>query len=325
MPIDDRDLVIQSAHGDVHAFGQLIGKYSNAVYAVAYARLDDFHYAEDVSQDVFVKAWYSLGTLDDPNKFGSWLTSIARNSASDWARKLKPTLDFMDHNLGSVSSELTEEQVIRHENNQAVQKALNGLEEKHRLVAIMYFISGFNTREISKLLGIGLSAVESRLRRSKEKLKKELFELAEQMMVTQKLGKEFTQKVVQRIVGVSCLNFPVSNVEISAEWYVKHLGCILVRRPIRGADGGMNAIIKIGEDGPSVFLHEELERTPLHFIRNGKPASLFELRTMDIEAFYLQLKEEGVKVGERYDNEPCSKYFDVCDPDGNTISIAEWY
>lgn len=88
----------------------------------------------------------------------------------------------------------------------------------------------------------------------------------------------------------------------------------------------LNAIIKIGEVGPSVFLLQELERTPLHFTRNGKPASLFELRTMDIEAFYLQLKEEGIKVvGERYDNEPCSKYFDVYDPDGNAFTIAEWY
>lgn len=237
MLIDDRDLVLQAASGDVHSFRQLIGKYSNAVFAVAYARLDDFHYAEDVSQEVFVKAWYSLGTLDDPNKFGSWLTAIARHSASDWVRKLKPTLDFTDYNLGSSPSKLTDEQGIRRENNLTVQKALNGLEEKYKLVAIMYFISGFNTREISKLLGIGLSAVESRLRRSKEKLKKELFELAEQTIVSQKLGKAFTQKVVQRIVGVSCLNFPVSNVEISAEWYVKHLGCILVREPIRGLMG----------------------------------------------------------------------------------------
>lgn len=156
-------------------------------------------------------------------------------------------------------------------------------------------------------------------------LKKELFELAEQTMVTQKLGKEFEQKVVKRIVGISCINLPVSNVEVSAQWYVQHLGCILVREPVRFSNGEMNAIVKMGEEGITVMLHEELERTPLHFMRNGKPASLFELRTMDIDGFYHQLQEEGVVVGERYDNEPCAKYFNVCDPDGNTISIAEWY
>ncbi len=139
-----------------------------------------------------------------------------------------------------------------------------------------------------------------------------------------KLGEAFEQKVVKRVVGISCINFPVKNVDISAQWYAEHLGCRLVREPIRTADGA-NAIIQLGENGPNVFLHEEAERTPLHFTRNGAPASLFELKTDDIESFYAQLKAEGVQVGERYDNAPCSKYFDVVDPDGNTITIAEWF
>jgi RNA polymerase sigma factor (sigma-70 family) len=325
MQVEERTLVLQAASGNVDAFSQLISIYSNAVYAVVFSRISDFHSAEDVAQDVFVKAWYNLNQLNDPEKFGGWILTISRNQALDWLRKSKPEQEYTEAHSDMAISGSTEDEIINKENNQIVRAALNHLEEKYKLVAVMYFLSGFNTREISKFLGIGLSAVESRLRRSKEKLKKELFELAEQSIVTQKLGKEFTQKVVQRIVGVSCLIFPVSNVEVSAHWYVKHLGCILVREPIRGSDGGINAIIKIGVDGPSVFLIEELERTPLHFTRNGKPASMFELRTMDIEAFYLQLKEEGVQVGERYNNDPCSKFFDVCDPDGNTISIAEWY
>lgn len=148
--------------------------------------------------------------------------------------------------------------------------------------------------------------------------------MADQTLSKQKLGEAFEQKAVKRIVGISCINFPVKNVDISAHWYVKHLGCKLVREPIRSIEGA-NAIIQLGEEGPNVFLHEETERTPLHFTRNGIPASLFELKTDDIESFYAQLKEEGVQVGERYDNFPCSKYVDVVDPDGNTITIAEWY
>ncbi|MCC3373713.1 VOC family protein [Cohnella sp. REN36] len=148
--------------------------------------------------------------------------------------------------------------------------------------------------------------------------------MAAKTMGKNKLGEAFEQKVVKRVVGISCINFPVKNVDISAQWYAEHLGCRLVREPIRTADGA-NAIIQLGENGPNVFLHEEAERTPLHFTRNGAPASLFELKTDDIESFYAQLKAEGVQVGERYDNAPCSKYFDVVDPDGNTITIAEWF
>jgi RNA polymerase sigma factor (sigma-70 family) len=317
------ELVIRAANGNADAFGQLISKYSNTVYAVAYSRLGDFHYAEDVAQEVFIKAWYNFDKLDEPNKFGGWLLSITRNSAKDIARKIKQTMEFDEQIMNSDLPQTIEAEVIRRENNKTVWAALNGMEEKYRIVTVLYFISGFKAREISNLLGISLSAVESRLRRSKEKLKKELYEMAKQTLESQKLGSEFEQKVLKRIVGVSCINFPVSNVEISAEWYVKYLGCILVREP-KQFNGETNAIIKLGEDGPTVFLHEEKERTPLHFTRKGIPASIFELRTEDIESFYKQLKDEGVQVGERYDNLPCAKYFNVIDPDGNTISIAEW-
>jgi catechol 2,3-dioxygenase-like lactoylglutathione lyase family enzyme len=149
-------------------------------------------------------------------------------------------------------------------------------------------------------------------------------ELAEQAMGKEQLSEASEQKAVKRIAGISCINFPVKDVDVSAEWYVRHMGCRLVREPMRFKEGA-NAIIQLGENGPSVFLHEEAERTPLHFTRCGVPAALFELRTDDIESFYAQLKEEGVQVGERYDNAPCSKHFDAVDPDGNTITIAEWY
>lgn len=305
------------------AFRCLIGKYSNAVYAIARSRLGHANDAEDVAQEVFIKAWYNLIRLEEPRKFGSWLMSITRNTAEDWWRRYRrhPELSLEDGHF--LAKQSTEEQVFQREQDRQIREALTQLDEKYRVVAYLYFMSGFRVKEIAKLLDLTVSAAESRLRRAKEKLKKELFELAEQTLSKQKLGEAFERKVVKRIVGISCINFPVRNVEVSAQWYVSHLGCKLVREPIRFPNGA-NAIIQLGDEGPNVFLHEEKERTPLHFTRQGVPASLFELRTDDIESFYAQLIEEGVQVSERYDNDPCSKYFDVVDPDGNTITIAEW-
>ncbi|GGD96501.1 hypothetical protein GCM10010911_64050 [Paenibacillus nasutitermitis] len=306
------------------AFRYLISKYANAVYAVALNRLGQRSDAEDAAQEAFIKAWYNLTRLNEPGKFGSWLMRIVRNTAEDWWRKygrlrdgqLEEGLFFVTHS--------TEEEVLQRERDRAVRTALKQLDEKYRIVAILYFISGFTIKEIAEFLHVTVSAAESRLRRAKDKLKKELFDLAEQTLGNQKLGEVFEQKVVKRIVGISCINFPVKNVEVSFQWYVQHLGCKPVREPIRFKEG-TNAIIQLGENGPNVFLLEEVERTPLHFSRNGVPASLFELKTDDIESFYAQLQEDGVQVSERYDNAPCSKYFDVVDPDGNTITVAEWY
>jgi predicted enzyme related to lactoylglutathione lyase len=135
-------------------------------------------------------------------------------------------------------------------------------------------------------------------------------------------GSKFVNKAMNRITGLACINLPVRNVKASAEWYVENLGVILLREPTQ-FDQGANAMIQLGENGPSVLMHEELEPTPFHFMRNGKPAPIFELLTDDADAFYKQLLEKGENVTNRFDNVPCGKYFHVSDPDGNVITIVE--
>ncbi|QHW31729.1 sigma-70 family RNA polymerase sigma factor [Paenibacillus rhizovicinus] len=322
MANEDRERVRQSVQGDTEAFRQLVGRYANAVFAAAYARLGNPHDAEDVAQEVFVKAWYNLSRLEEPEKFGSWLMSITRHTAEDWARKLKPAQGFEEAMLIGNSANFTEESVLRREQRQIVRAALEGLDEKYRQVTTLYYIGGYNAREIATLSDVSVSLVESRLRRAKAILKKELVALAEQTMTDQALGTAFVTKVMRRITGLACINLPVRNVDVSARWYVEQLGVILLREPTR-FEQGANAIIQLGEHGPSVLMHEEEELTPLHFTRNGKPAPIFELRTDDADAFYAQLLEQGATVTNRYDNAPCGKYFHVHDPDGNVITIVE--
>jgi RNA polymerase sigma-70 factor (ECF subfamily) len=318
MSTEEKELVLQAATGNVDAFSHLIDIYSNAVYAVTFSKINDFHSAEDVAQEVFIKAWYNLSQLKDPEKFGSWILSISRNQANDWLRQSKLEQELFEDYPDLSKS--TEDEFMQRETVQTVRTALNRLEEKYRLVAVMYFISGFNTREISKFLGISLSAVESRLKRSKNKLQKELFKLAEQTLESKKLGKAFTQKVVKRIVGMACIKMPVSNLERSVDWYVNHLGCILLIEPTKHK----SAVIQFGKEGPEVLFFEQPDIMQLHFTRNGEAVPMFELRTEDINGFYAQLKAEGVRVAERYDNS-CGKYFQVFDPDGMMITIIEWH
>lgn len=318
MQFDTKSIVLQAAGGNVDAFSQLINMYSNVVYAVLLSKINDFHSAEDLAQEVFIKIWNNLSQLKEPEKFGSWIVTMTRNQAIDWLRKSKPEQELLEDSLDL--SESLEGEILRRESSRTVRIALNQLDEKYRVVAVMYFISGFNTKEISEFLGISLSAVESRLKRSKKKLKKELFELAEQTFETLKLGSEFTRKVVKRIVGLACIKMPVRNLERSVDWYVNRLGCILLRAPIKHK----SAVIQLGNEGPEVLLFEQPEIIPLHFTRNGEQVPMFELRTEDIDGFYAQLKKENVRVTERYDNS-CGKYFQVFDPDGIMITILEWY
>lgn len=314
----DRDLVLQAAGGDVEAFGQLVNRYANTIYSAVLSKIHDFHTAEDVAQEVFVKAWHRMRHLQDPDKFGGWLVTIARNQAVDWLRKYRLEQPLATLETVNGMTESAEEATLEREYSRSVHSALNRLSEKLRAVAVMYFISGYNTREISSLLGIRLSAVESRLRRSKEKLKEELLEMADQMLATHKLDENFTEKVVRRIRGLACIKLPVGNLERSVDFYVRHIGSILVREP----DKWREAVIKLGVEGPDVLLFEQSELMTLHFSHHGKETPIFELRTDNIDEFHALLTKEGMRVAERYDNE-CGKYFQVYDPDGNRITIVE--
>jgi hypothetical protein len=77
-------------------------------FLTAYSRLGDSHEAEDVAQEVFVKEWYNLTKLQEASKFGSWLMSIARNTATDFTLKLKPTVGLEDAVLAGSAENFTE-------------------------------------------------------------------------------------------------------------------------------------------------------------------------------------------------------------------------
>lgn len=136
MTNEDCALAEQAVRGNTEAFSRLVGRYANAVYAAAYSRLGNAHDAEDAAQEVFVKAWYNLSKLQDPGKFGSWLMSIARNAAEDFARKSKPVTGLEEAVLIDGNANFTEETILRRERQRAVWKALGELDEKYRMVMI---------------------------------------------------------------------------------------------------------------------------------------------------------------------------------------------
>jgi len=77
----------KAVNGDTEAFGQLVNKYSNAVYAIAFHVVRDFHRSEDIAQETFIRAWHNLGQIREVDKFGSWLYTTAKRISIDFLRK----------------------------------------------------------------------------------------------------------------------------------------------------------------------------------------------------------------------------------------------
>jgi RNA polymerase sigma factor (sigma-70 family) len=201
LSVTDAELVKRACKGDNEAFSDLIGKYANAVYGAAYGKLGDFHRAQDIAQEVFVKAFKKLSSIKDPDKLGSWLYAVTNRECLDWLRSSKneSVYDPAHHENIPLREmhETAEDTWLRKELRNEVWQALSNLTEANRTVTILYYIDDYKIREISDFLGLSVEAVESRLRRSRTLLKKEMLSMVNENLSQNKLNEEFKKKVFQ--------------------------------------------------------------------------------------------------------------------------------
>jgi len=167
---NDAQLVRESAAGDKAAYGKLVRMHSKRIYSIAYSVLSDFQSAQDIAQEVFVKAYQKLGKLRKPESFGSWVDAIARNHARKaLARRRKnsvSTYDFSD-DAGHPATE-------KKEHLSELKEAVDLLPDSYREPLLMRYMGGSDYGEIAEHLGIERNTAEVRVFRAKKMLKEML-------------------------------------------------------------------------------------------------------------------------------------------------------
>lgn len=295
---EDRELVSRAARGDVECYSMLVKKYSNAVYATALSMVRDFHIAQDLVQEVFVKAWFNLSDLQNKRKFGGWLFTITKRLCLDWIRRVKPAESIESYpNLANQDHDV-EAIIDRRLTKETVWNVINQLDEPKRIVTILYFFSDFSTKEISDYLHVSISAVESRIRRSKEKLKKELLDIMEEMEVT-KVGQQIHDDVMWRIIPrIATIEIPVSVLKKSIDWYHKMLGTTVVHQTSNTAMLQLQGGNRVGV--PTIYLVQTKDKQRLSFLNTNTNIvhSVIDFFVSDLERFHTFLKDQGVEVTE---------------------------
>ncbi|PLR87028.1 sigma-70 family RNA polymerase sigma factor [Bacillus sp. V33-4] len=321
MEVSDQELVRRSAQGSYDAYAELVNRYSNLVYSIALNKIRDFQHSEDISQEVFVKAWSKIADMNEGDKFSAWISAITRNQCIDWFRKNSKEEVVYSENHNDVSTDF----IKQHEIKITIWDALNRLDEKYRLVTILYFITGFRAKEISEQLNLTLSAVESRLRRAKEKLKEELFDLMAETFSEHKVGKEFEEEVMWRIIPrIATIEIPVSNVKTSIDWYNKILGTKVISETDNTAMLRLQGGNRVGV--PTIYLVQTADSSRLSFKNTNTNIthSIIDFFIHDLNRFYTFLMEQGVIVtGINYiPGMPGFGGFGFLDPDGNSLSAC---
>ena len=181
MKNDDVELIRRTLAGDNNAFSELVEKYQKQVHALAWRKIGDFHIAEDITQDTFLKAYQRLHTLKEPHRFAGWLYVIAtRRCLALFRQKRLQTqvienIDTPVSNKDAYSQHIAEEQAktIVKEQQEVVKKLLATLKESDRTVITLHYFGEMTCEEMSEFLGVSANTIKSRLRRARNRLKKE--------------------------------------------------------------------------------------------------------------------------------------------------------
>ncbi|MBR1852090.1 MAG: sigma-70 family RNA polymerase sigma factor [Lachnospiraceae bacterium] len=150
------DMLVKRAKvHDKEAFAELVRQQESNLYKVARAILDNDEDAADAMQEALLICWQKIGMLQKDRYFKTWLTRILINCCYDIRAVKKRT----------VSSELVEE---TGKEDKAIEKVewmelLSHLEEKHRIVLVLYYSEGFKVREIAQILELKETTVKDRL------------------------------------------------------------------------------------------------------------------------------------------------------------------
>src|SRR5271165_7240586 len=177
---DDRDLVRRAQRDDKEAFEILVARHQKRVLAVAGGILRNKQDVEDIAQQVFIKAYFSLKRFDQRAAFSTWLYKITVNECWDLLRKRKVRPLVFESELSEEQAHMyqsagekpehTPDVSERLASQQQVEKLLECLEERDRMMLILKEVQGFTVEEIAEMMEINGNTVKVRLFRARQRI-----------------------------------------------------------------------------------------------------------------------------------------------------------
>ncbi|MEK7400000.1 MAG: sigma-70 family RNA polymerase sigma factor [Candidatus Poribacteria bacterium] len=168
--LEDASLIEQILAGDNQAFHHLMDKYQSAIYGLIRFLVQNPDDAQELTQEVFLKAYKELGSLKQPERFGFWINQIARNQCQDWRRKNQVEFSELPDNI-IADIQHVDESLIFQETLAKVMQAINELPEIEKQLLKERYLDDSSYAELQAKHGLSYKALNMRLLRARQKVK----------------------------------------------------------------------------------------------------------------------------------------------------------
>ena len=184
MIVSDEELMLECRKGDMSAFELLVRRYQDALVNYIYYSINDYHRAEDLAQETFLRVFKNASRYEPKASFKSWLYTIATNlSKNEIRNRARRNTYFLEDMVGENEDVYHSEFMIdtryqpdilyeKKERQQLIKKTLKQLPENQRLALTLVTYQELSYEEISDILNCSTGAVKSLIHRARQNMKK---------------------------------------------------------------------------------------------------------------------------------------------------------
>lgn len=182
MPVAEEELARRAAQGDTVAFGELVERHQRFVFNLCLRALRDYDLAAEMAQEVFLRAWRSIGSFRGDARFTTWLYTIAHNLCTNRMISLERDArhlvseDEAAEDLSLLPSK-EEDPAAAYERKEWkgwVHRHIDLLPDRYRMVITLFYMQELSYQEIAQITGLPIGTVKTHLFRAKEMLRRSM-------------------------------------------------------------------------------------------------------------------------------------------------------
>ncbi len=209
MKTSDAALIRRTLDGDQSAFTMLVNKYQKWVHTLVWRKIGDFHIAEEITQDIFLKVYKKLSTLNPSDHFRGWLYVITARHCIAWFRKKKlpttsldamPISELEEFCYTQYETERDQETALEYQ-REIIKRLLQKLPESERTVMTLHYLAEMSCEKISEFLGVSPNTIKSRLHRARKRLENQEHLLHEASSIFQ-VSPTLTENIMREVAQI---------------------------------------------------------------------------------------------------------------------------